>query len=67
MQIHPHNTFMDKKLLIRLLQESTAVRLCVALSSPSDEEENIAEGQLNDFVLRQDGTLELWVNTGYEI
>lgn len=61
-------TPLQKSSLIRLLNDPDCkkISLVIAHSSPK-EKENIDEAELNDFVLQQDGTLQLWHNTGYEI
>ncbi len=58
---------MNKENLIRLIQQSTSIHLYIAQSNPQDKIENIPTGELNDYSVHPDGTLELWYNTGYEI
>ena len=57
---------LSKERLINLIKEAKQIKLVLAKSSPQ-EKEDIEEAILNDFVLQNDGTLELWHNTGYEI
>ena len=59
---------INKEHLIKFIQECTHITVNIAHSGPGDIDENIDyDFPLNEFVLRQDGTLELWFNTGYEI
>lgn len=64
------NTYLEvnRAQLLKLISEATTVKLFVANSHAKDLKEDIAFGELNDFVFRhEDGTLEFWVNTDYEI
>ena len=56
----------SKEHLLDLIKRSKQIKLVIAKSSP-EEKEDIQEATLNDFIFREDGILELWHNTGYEI
>jgi hypothetical protein len=58
---------LTKGHLVDLILKSKRINVVVADSLPGDGRDSIYEGPLNDIVLREDGTLELWYNTGYEI
>ena len=58
---------LTKHDLIRVVQKADKFKLVIAQSSPTDTQESIITAELNDFVLHDNGVLELWHNTGYEI
>lgn len=60
-------TDKNKERLIELIREAKTIRLMIAKSSRRDAVEDIYEGDLNEFVLFEDGCLELCCNTDYEI
>lgn len=55
------------KNIISLIKKAKTLTICIAISSPQDEKEEIYYGNINDFSLDSNGNLELWSNNGYEI
>ena len=58
---------LSKEKILNLILKSKQIKICIALSGPNDDIENILCETINDFSLSPDGTLELWHNNGYEI
>ena len=57
----------EKERIIKFIKRAKTIKIAIARSGPNDIKEDIVEANLNDFIFGQDGTLELWHNTGYEI
>lgn len=59
---------IDKKTLCKLLKESTKITLVISRDSIVEENaSDVYTAELNDFILKPNGVLELWYNIGYEI
>ena len=54
---------IDRERLCELILNATVIQVVVAKSQPGDTKDEIHHGRLNDFLVLDDGTLELWHNT----
>ena len=59
---------IDKKHLCELINQSNTIQLVIARDSiVEDTATDVFTAPFNDYILKQNGTLELWYNIGYEI